>query len=375
MRYAKPLLKRSHHVMVSEDGDICIGEIPGKAKILHQPPPWATGVLSLLDGQHTLPRIIKAASAQELDAQDGEIESFIEALAGFGLLEEGGRVSATLSVEEMERYDRQILQFSLIDEECVSHGSIYQERLKGARALVLGLGGWGTWCCLNLARLGVGVLRVVDGDDVEISNLNRQILYESSDVGRKKVAAAVDSLARHNPNVCVEPVAEFATEQTDRLEQLLEGVDLVVLAWASLGYYRARTVDREVHRLAHARSIPVIELGGDPLDISVGPIFPNDGQHASYESVREGAKGAFYSADPLIRSFQEARMRNDFCNGNRLVNAWQSAPSLAVMAGLAADQVVKLITRHDRCRLVGRRFHLSLQSYEVREEVVFEYAG
>lgn len=89
MRYAKPLLKRSHHVMVSEDGDICIGEIPGKAKILHQPPPWATGVLSLLDGQHTLPRIIKAASAQELDAQDSEIESFIEALAGFGLLEEG----------------------------------------------------------------------------------------------------------------------------------------------------------------------------------------------------------------------------------------------------------------------------------------------
>lgn len=67
-------------------------------------------------------------------------------------------------------------------------------------------------------------------------------------------------------------------------------------------------------------------------------------------------------------------MRNDFCNGNRLVNAWQSSPSLAVMAGLAADQVVKLITRHDGCRLIGRRFHLSLQSYEVREEIVFEYA-
>ncbi|MHC9015467.1 HesA/MoeB/ThiF family protein [Stenotrophomonas bentonitica] len=72
--------------------------------------------------------------------------------------------------------------------------------MKSARVLVLGMGGWGTWCCLNLARLGVGSLRIVDGDDVEVSNLNRQVLYESSHVGRKKVAAAADSLARHNPN-------------------------------------------------------------------------------------------------------------------------------------------------------------------------------
>lgn len=374
MRYTKPLLKRSHHVIVSDDGDICIGEIPRRAKILRQPPEWASGVLSLLDGQHTLPRIIKTASAQGLKVDGTEIENFIEALAGFGLLEEGGRVSSSLSVEEMERYDRQILQFSLIDEERVAHGSIYQERLKSARVIVLGMGGWGTWCCLNLARLGVGSLRIVDGDDVEVSNLNRQVLYESSHVGRKKVTAAADSLARHNPNVCVEPLAEFASEDTGRLGQLLEDVDLVVLAWASLGYYRKRTVDREVHKIAHERNIAVIELGGDPLDISVGPIFPNDGRHASYESIREAAKGTFYSADPLVRSFQEARMRNDFCNGNRLVNAWQSSPSLAVMAGLAADQIVKLITRHDGCRLIGRRFHLSLQSYEVREEIVFEYA-
>ena len=64
-------------------------------------------------------------------------------------------------------------------------------------------------------------------------------------------------------------------------------------------------------------------------------------------------------------------MRNDFRNGNRVVNAWQSAPSLAVMSGLVADQVVKLISGYDRCNLVGRRFHLSMQTYAIREEVVF----
>lgn len=372
MRYTKPLLKRSHHVMVSEVGDICIGEIPGKAKIIQQPPPWVAVVLSLLDGQHTLPRIIKTASARGLAVSAGDVEALVDTLVGFGLVEEGGSNFTSLSTEELERYDRQILQFALIDEERAAHGSIYQGRLKAARVLVLGMGGWGTWCCLNLARLGVGTLRIVDGDDVETSNLNRQILYEQSDIGRKKVAAAADSLRRHNPNVAVEPFAEFATEDPLRLEKILDGVNLIILAWASLGYYRVRTVEREVHRLASAVGIPVIELGGDPLDISVGPVFPNDGSHASYESIRESAQSAFYSPHTQVRGFQEARMRNAFCDGNRIVNAWQSAPSLAVMAGLAADQAVKLITRHDRCSLVGRRFHLSLQTYQVREEVVFE---
>lgn len=374
MRHTKPLLKRSHHIIASESGDICIGEIPGKAKIIQHPPAWVPAVLSLLDGQHTLPRILKTASARGLSVSGEEVEHFIETLTDFGLVEEGTSVSTTLSAEELERYDRQILHFSLIDDDAVANGSIYQERLKAARVLVLGMGGWGTWCCLNLARLGVGTLRIVDGDVVEVSNLNRQVLYDSSDVGRRKVAAAADSLRRHNPNVRVETVAEFATEDHARLEALLENVDLVVVAWASLGYFRATTVERAIHELAAARNIPVIELGGDPLDISVGPVFPNDGSHASYEAIRERTQEAFYSEDPQVRGFQEARMRNAFCNGNRLVNAWQSAPSLAVMAGLATDQAVKLITRHDRCRLIGRRFHLSLQTYCVREEVVFECA-
>lgn len=116
----------------------------------------------------------------------------------------------------------------------------------------------------------------------------------------------------------------------------------------------------------------MIELGGDPLDVSAGPLYVNDGSHPSFEEIRGAAQRSFYSADPRVRAFQEARMRNDFRNGNRTVNAWQSGPSLAIMSGLVADQVVKLITRYERCSLIGRRFHLSMQSYAVREEVVFD---
>lgn len=280
-------------------------------------------------------------------------------------------MSAVLGAEELERYDRQMLQFALVDQQRVTNAVIYQERLKQARVLVLGMGGWGTWCCLQLARCGVGTLRIVDGDTVETSNLNRQILYTAADVGRSKVAAATDSLRAHNPNVRVEGVAAFAEADPQQLAGLLEQVDLVVLAWASLGYYRQCTVERVLHRLAAEQGIAVMELGGDPLEIAVGPVYPYDGSHPDFEQLREPAQQRFYSAEPLLRAFQQARLRNAFCDGNRTVNAWQSAPSLGVMAGLAADQAVKLLTGYDRCNLVGTRLHFSLQTYQFREEVVF----
>lgn len=279
----KPLLKRSHHVLVSEQGDVCIGEIPGTAKILTAPPEWATVVLSLLDGQHTVPRIQKELAARQITFVPHDVQALIEQLGSHRLLEEGAYASVVLSAAEMERYDRQILQFALLDQARQPHGTCYQERLKQKRVLVLGLGGWGTWCCLNLARLGVGTLRIVDGDCVELSNLNRQVLYDADDVGASKAVAAAASLRRHNPHLHVEAVAEFASTGEEHLRALLEGVDLVVLAWASLGYYRMRSVERRLHRLAGTLAIPVIELGGDPLQISVGPVYLNDGSHPGFD--------------------------------------------------------------------------------------------
>lgn len=371
MDFVKPIIKRSHHVMVSEDGAICIGEIPGKSKIIKNAPEWIKVLLSKLDGNRTMPRIYKEMSALGFDVSDEDISSFVQKLASFRLLEENSRFSDLLSSEEIERYDRQILQFSLIDEDQVENATIYQERLKKSRVLIFGMGGWGTWCSLQLARSGIGTLRLVDGDDVELSNLNRQVLYTSEDVGKSKVAVAADAIHDHNPHVQVEQNPEFASLDERQILGFVEDVDLIILAWASLGYYRKHTVERLVHRIASEKHIPVIELGGDPLDISVGPVYLNDGSHPSFEDVRSNAQKAFYSNDDTVRKFQEARLKNNFRDGNRSVNAWQSSPSLGVMAGLVVDQAIKIITRYDKCNLVGKKFHLSLRTYISRQEVIF----
>lgn len=368
--YTKPMIKKAHHVIESENGDLCIGEIPNYSKVIKSPPPWVPVVLEKLDGSHTTARISKEVKAQGLEVEEKNIADFIQQLGTFGLLEDSADYSENLTAKELERYDRQLLQFSLFDQQ--SQPSFrYQENLKNAKVVVLGMGGWGTWCALQLALIGIGQLRVVDGDDVELSNLNRQVLYNDADVGQQKVTAAKNRIKSINPNVDVEVFDEFVTRDKDQIAKLLAKADLVVLAWASLGYYRKNTIEEVVHKYAQEHGIAVMELGGDPVDVSVGPLYTYDGSHPGYSELQAGQNKVYYSEDESVKNIQKSRMLQNFRNGRRTVNAWQSAPSLATMSGLVCDQVVKTITGYDQATLVGKRFHLSLSTFETRIEELF----
>lgn len=100
-----------------------------------------------------------------------------------------------LERDEVERYARHILLPQV--------GMTGQERLVGARVLVIGAGGLGSPALLYLAAAGVGTIGVVDSDLVELSNLQRQVVHRDADVGRAKTASAADAVARVNPHVRV----------------------------------------------------------------------------------------------------------------------------------------------------------------------------
>ncbi len=102
----------------------------------------------------------------------------------------------TLTSEEVERYARQIVLRGV--------GGPGQNKLKAARALVVGAGGLGSPALQYLAGAGVGVLGIVDDDVVALSNLHRQILHGTDDVGRAKTLSAADAIRRLNPHVEVE---------------------------------------------------------------------------------------------------------------------------------------------------------------------------
>jgi len=118
--------------------------------------------------------------------------------------------------EERKRYARQILMI----------GEAGQERLKAARVLVAGAGGLGTVISLYLAAAGVGHLRIIDCDVVETSNLNRQILHWSGDVGRPKTASVEEKLAALNHLIRIETVSGRIAEES--IEEMARGCDLIV---------------------------------------------------------------------------------------------------------------------------------------------------
>ena len=122
------------------------------------------------------------------------------------------------SDEELEYYSRQIVLEEI--------GLAGQKKLKGARVCVVGVGGLGSPVTIQLASMGVGHIRIVDRDVVELSNLQRQHIYGIDKVGYPKVEAAAERLKLLNPFIEIEPVP--MSLNPGNAEGLIAGVDLVV---------------------------------------------------------------------------------------------------------------------------------------------------
>jgi adenylyltransferase/sulfurtransferase len=99
-------------------------------------------------------------------------------------------------------------------------------RLRDARVLLVGVGGLGSPAALYLAAAGVGTLVLVDDDRVDESNLQRQVIFDTADVGRPKVEAAADRLRARHPDLYLEPIARRLDETN--AQQLVASVDVVV---------------------------------------------------------------------------------------------------------------------------------------------------
>jgi molybdopterin/thiamine biosynthesis adenylyltransferase len=129
-----------------------------------------------------------------------------------------------LTSDELERYDRQILIREL--------GKAGQEKLKQARIAIAGVGGLGSTVAIYLAAAGIGTIGLIDHDEVKLSNLNRQILHGTGDVGRKKVFSAFEKLKNLNPWTEIVAVDRMITDEN--VVDLLSGFDGVVDALDNL---------------------------------------------------------------------------------------------------------------------------------------------
>lgn len=173
-----------------------------------------------------------------------------------------------LSSEETERYARHIVLAGV--------GGQGQHKLKSARVLVIGAGGLGSPLILYLAAAGVGTIGVADDDHVSLSNLQRQVIHGTPDIGVAKTQSATKAVERINPHVKVEALPRFSVENA---REMVHGFDIV-----------ADGSDNFDTRYAAADACfyekkPLITAAVGPYDASITTLKPYEGENPSYRCL------------------------------------------------------------------------------------------
>jgi adenylyltransferase/sulfurtransferase len=169
-----------------------------------------------------------------------------------------GMKSHMLTESDLIRYGRQILY--------PNFGEEGQKKLRESHVVVAGLGGLGSPASIYLACAGVGHISLVDGDFVDLSNLNRQVLYGEEDIGEKKPFAAAQKLTQLNPSIEFTPLFERVTE--DNVRDIIKGSHVVV---DGMDNFETRLV---LNSACVAEGIPFIHAGIHGLLGQITTIIP-----------------------------------------------------------------------------------------------------
>jgi len=164
----------------------------------------------------------KFSSGLDTTLSDGDVINILPAVAG-GSSGTGGEVS-DLSEKELDRYSRQVMLQEI--------GYQGQLKLKQAKVCVVGVGGLGNPIVTRLAAMGVGKIRIVDRDVIELSNLHRQTMFNEDDVGQVKVETAAKKLRKLNRDIIIEDLPVSINDYT--AFDVVDGCDVVIDALDSV---------------------------------------------------------------------------------------------------------------------------------------------
>ncbi len=157
----------------------------------------------------------KFSNGMDTSLNDGDEVYILPAVAGG---------SDELSSKELDKFSRQVML-----EEIGYQGQL---KLKNSKVCVVGVGGLGNPITSRLAAMGVGTLRIVDRDVIELSNLHRQTMFDEDDVGQVKVEVAAKKLQKLNPDCKIEALAVSVNDYTAL--EVIEGCDVVIDALDSV---------------------------------------------------------------------------------------------------------------------------------------------
>jgi bacteriocin biosynthesis cyclodehydratase domain-containing protein len=224
-----------------------------------------------------------------------------------------------------------------------------QQRLRNTCVAILGCGGLGSWTLGGLACLGIGRFVLVDDDAVELSNLNRQILYRERDVGAAKVDLAAAWTQAFDP--ATEVVAHRRRVRSrGAIRRLLSGCDLLVLT-ADWPPYE---ITRWANDACVAEGVPLLTAGQQPPLLRIGPTYLA-GRGPCFACHEQQLRRDY----PLYDELAQRRRR-------RPAEAMTLGPAAGVIGSLLALEVLALLVHEEPSPLLGRAMLLDMRSLETR---------
>lgn len=314
-------------------------------------PDWLHSFLLALDGEADLPSVGERLRRSGARVRLADLDVALEQLHKHGLVEDASD-DRLLSSQQLERYDRQLRYFS--EPSVVCEGAVQaQLRLLNAHVVVLGLGALGGNVVQALAAAGVGEISGVDGDTVELSNLNRQTVYCEADLGRPKALAIAERIRALNSEVVFNGHQTWLHSQRD-VEARIAGADLVIDAADSPPY----EIERWVNDACFELRIPYIGMSHYPPSIRVGPTYI------------PGETGCYRC--------QEASWREDDPLFDVVPTEWKPAaigPTAAAVGAMVAMEAITYLAGLGSPHTVGKAIILNLSTCEIDERPVVRRPG
>jgi molybdopterin/thiamine biosynthesis adenylyltransferase len=325
----RPRVKAEHAPYRISSGRIRIGGVSyGIAAEISDPDGWIWTMLGAMDGTRGLPDIIEQVHAGHPDQPAELLSRGARELLASGYVEDAaGPVPPALTERDLVRHDRARRYYRWLDLTPRASSWEPQTLLKQSRVTVLGVGGTGGVAAQALTASGVGRLHLVDPDEVELSNLGRQVLYTEDDIGRPKVDVAVACLRRLNTDIAITG-QRFRVTCADDVRGLAEDCDVLLLAADRPPDLRTWT-----NRACIAMGRPWVDSGYHGPLVQSGAFVPGTG--ACWECTRlwNRDRDAKAGANPADASARHKAI------GNAV-----AAASAGMSGYLAAHLVIGLLT-------------------------------
>jgi molybdopterin-synthase adenylyltransferase len=290
---SRPRVKPEHAPYRIAGGKIRIGGVAyGLAAEMSDPDGWVWMMLSAMDGSRAPQEIVEYVQADYPAEPAAALRAAAQQLMASGYVEDAaGPLPSGLTERDRRRYDRAVGYYRWLDLTPRASSWEPQALLRDARVTILGVGGTGGVAALALAASGVGRLHCVDPDEVELSNLSRQVLYTEGDIGQPKAEAAVARLRQLNSDIEITGQRTEARGMQD-VRGLAEDCDVLLL-----GADRPPELRIWTNRACLAAKRPWVDAGYHGPLVQTAAFVPGEGPcwECSRLALRDrhAADGAF----------------------------------------------------------------------------------